>query len=153
MMILGIFLAVVSLTGCVFWIIGMRKLFTDKKPEVKKEKIDEFYTESHRNLTSFSKSFTYNKGVRYSVEHKEGMTYTEIEDGIKKRNPNTITFIQIFLGFYFFIIGIISSIGSFTVASGSTDGWYMIGFCVFFTTIFIYIVISQKLNANKVKVN
>ena len=102
MIILGFFLAAVSLTGCAVWITGMRKLFVSKKQEIKKEKIDEFYTESHADLTSFSKSITYNKGVRYSVEHKEGMTYAEIEEGIKQKDPNTITFLQIFLGFYFF---------------------------------------------------
>lgn len=69
MMIVGFILALISLTGFVVWIIGMRKLLTEKKPEVKKEKIDEAYTESYSDMTSFSKSFTYNKGVRYSVEH------------------------------------------------------------------------------------
>ena len=149
MMASGFILAVISLSGFVVWIIGMTKLFTRKKLKVEKDNIDEFYTESHSNITSFSKSFTYNKGVRYSVEHKEGMTYAEIENGITKRDPNTITFLQIFLGFFFFIIGLISSIGSFVAASGNSDGWYMIGFCLFFTGIFIYIIVTQKLEAKK----
>lgn len=149
MMVSGFILAVISLSGFVVWIIGMTKLFTKKKPKVEKENIDELYAESHSNMISFSKSFTYNKGVRYSVEHKEGMTYAEIENGIIKRDPNTITFLQIFLGFFFFIIGLISSIGSFVAASGNSDGWYMIGFCLFFTGLFIYIIITQKLEAKK----
>jgi uncharacterized membrane protein len=100
-------------------------------------------------MKSFSKSFIYNKGVRYFTEHKEDMTYAQIENGIKKKDPNTITFLQIFIGFYFFIIGLISSIGSFVAASGNSDGWYMIGFCIFFTSLFSYIIICQKLNAKK----
>jgi hypothetical protein len=34
-------------------------------------------------------------------------------------------------------------------ASGNSDGWYMIGFCLFFTGLFIYIIITQKLEAKK----
>ncbi len=152
-MVVGFILIIISLSGFIVWLVGMKKLFADKKPKIKKEIIDEFYTESYSDMTSFSKSYTRNKGVGYSVVHKEGMTYTEIENGIKKRDPGTITFLQIFIGFYFFIIGLISSIGSFVVASGNSDGWYMIGFCIFFTSIFLYIIISQKFNANKKKVD
>jgi len=153
MMAAGYILIFISLSGLVVWIIGMKKLFADKKPKIKKEVINESYTESYSNMTSFSKSFTRSKGIRYSVEHKEGMTYTEIENGIKKRDPGTITFLQIFVGFYFFIIGLISLIGSFTVSNGNSDGWFMIGFCIFFTAIFLYIIISQKTNANKKRVD
>lgn len=149
MLITGYILALISFTGFVVWIIGMTKLFTNKKPKLKKDVIDEFHTESHSDMTSFSKYFHYNKGVRYSVEHKEGMTYAEIENGIKMKDPNTVTFLQIFVGFFCFIIGLISSIGSFVAASGNTDGWYMLGFCIFFTAIFVYIIINQKLETKK----
>lgn len=149
MVVLGYILAAISFAGFVVWIIGMTKLFTNKKPQVKKDIIDEFYTESYSDMTSFSESIHYNKGVRYSVEHKEGMTYAEIENGIKKRDPNTITFLQIFVGFFCFIIGLISSIGSFVAASGNADGWYMIGFCLFFTVLFGYIIITQRLDSKK----
>ncbi len=145
----GFILIIISLSGFIVWIIGMKKLFVGKKLKAKKEIIDESYVESYSDITRFSKTFIKNKGIRYSVEHKEGMTYTEIENGIKKRDPGTITFLQIFIGFYFFIIGLISSIGSFTVSSGNSDGWFMIGFCIFFTSIFLYIIISQKININK----
>lgn len=149
MLKLGFILALIGISGCVFWIIGLKKLFGKKKPQIKKENFENVYVESHSGLTSFSKETTYEKGTQYSVQHKVGMTYSEIENGLKKKDPDIITFIQIFAGFFFFWMGTISSIGSFVVAYGNSEGWYMIGLCIVFFIIFTYIVISQKLDSKR----
>jgi hypothetical protein len=57
--------------------------------------------------------------------------------------------VQIFAGFFCGLMGLLSGIGSALVAHGNNDGLFMIGFCVFFTGLFGYIVIQQKIEKIK----
>jgi len=149
MVALSIILGIISITGFVFWIIGLKKMFASGKVEKREIDREILQTNSESHLTGFSKSVSYAKEKGYEIELKEGMTYSEIEDGLKTGNPDTITFVQIFAGFLFGLLGLLSCIGSVLVVYENSDGWFMICFSLFFFLLFGYIVIREKIGKNK----
>jgi hypothetical protein len=145
MLITSIILGIISLAGFILWGYGLKKTFADKKISFEKVDTEEIQTRSSVSLTGFSKEISYERKKGYEAEIRQGMTYAEIKDGLQKKDPGTITFVQIFAGFLFGLLGLISSIGSAVVACGNSDGWFMIIFSAFFLLLFVYIIISQMI--------
>ena len=121
----------------------IKKMISEKGLRFKIIDREEIRTGSSASLTGFSKEISYEKEKGYEAEVHQGMTYAEIKDGLSKKDPGTITFVQIFAGFLSGILGLISSIGSAVVACGNSDGWYMIIVSAFFFMLFVYIILSQ----------
>lgn len=145
MLITSIILGIISLTGFSVWGYGLKKTFSDKSIHFEKVDTEEIQTSSSISLTGFSKEISYERKKGYEAEIHQGMTYAEIKYGLKKKDPGAITFVQIFAGFLFGILGLISSIGSAVVAFGNSDGWFMIAVSAFFFLLFFYIIISQMI--------
>jgi hypothetical protein len=143
MIIISIILGTISLAGFTVWVYGLKKMFSEKAVSFKKIDTEDVQTRTTVSLTGFSKEFSYERKKGYETEVHQGMTYTEIKDGLSKKDPGTITFIHIFIGFFFGILGLISSIGSAVVAFGNSDGWFMIAVAAFFFLLFISIFINQ----------
>lgn len=150
MLITSIILGIISLAGFSVWGYGLKKMFSGKRITFEKVDTEEIQTRSSVSLTGFSKEISYERKKGYEAEIRQGMTYAEIKDGLKKKDSGTITFVQIFAGFLFGILGLISSIGSAVVACGNSDGWFMIIVAAFFFLLFIYIIVSQMIK-NKIK--
>ncbi len=143
MIIASIILGIISLAGFSIWGVALKKMITEKDIRFEKVDTEEIHTESSVSLTGFSKEISYERKKGYETKVSQGMTYSEIKNGLKKKDPGTIMFVKIFAGFLFGILGLISSIGSAVAASGNRDGWYMISAAAFFFLLFVYIIIDQ----------
>lgn len=144
-MIPGIILLIISAIGFTVLIIGLRRTFKGLTPEVNKREINEVTHYESKGFLKYAMGFKYQKGVEYSVEPSAGMTCDEIESGLKRRDPDTITFVMIFSGFLFGLLGLLSGIGSIVVYYGNSDGWFLIGFAVVVLSLFSFIIIREKL--------
>ena len=119
-------------------------MLRENKPEIKKIDTEETYATSEVSGLSFSREIHYEKTKGYEAEMRQEMSYGELADGIKNRDPKVFLFIRLGGGFAVGLLSGIAAIGSAVAASGNSDGYFMIGFVVFFTALFLLIIIEQR---------
>lgn len=149
MIVTAIVLGIISVTALSVWAYALFHMAKERKPDFKKVKTEIKEVRTTVSPTGLDKEFVYEKSEGYEMEMSAGMTYGEIEDGLKERDPGAVQFVMIFAGFGVGLLSGIAAIGAAVVARGNTDGWFMIGVsCVFFL-LFVYIVLNQRREKRK----
>ena len=145
----AVILLTISIISLGIWVHGMFCMFSEKKPEI--QNIDRTVKEirTTRGFLSFKKEVSIVKEKGFETEMRSEMTYDQIADGIKKRDPGVFLFLRIAAGFGIGLLSLIAAIGCFVVYGGSTDGYFMIGTSAFFTGLFLFIIIEQRMKKKK----
>lgn len=149
MFIAAILLLVMSVLFFGMWIRAMTGMFRDKKAEFRKIDRTVKHSSSSVGAAGFSKEYSIVREKGFESELKSEMTYEQIAEGLKKKDPGVYIFLQIFIGFGVGLLSAIASIGCFVVDSGNTDGYFMIGFSLLFFLMFVFIVLDQRRRAKK----
>ena len=149
MFIAAVILLSISLIFFGVWVHAMFAMVKQKKPEFKKVDRETKTSKSSVGLTGFSKEVSFVKEKGYEAEMKAGMTYSEIAEGIKRKDPNVFIFLRIMIGFGVGILAGLASIGLFVASYGNSDGYFILGVSCFFTFTFLFIIINQRIKNRK----
>lgn len=111
------------------------------------EPVDETVTEKSVTITpaSINAEVNIEHSIGYRAEYKEEMSYSELSQGLERGDPGAILFLRIAGGFALGILSGLASIGLFVIASGDTDGYFILGASCFFTILITFIIIEQKM--------
>ena len=99
MFIAAVILLSISLIFFGVWVHAMFAMVKQKKPEFQKVDRETKTSQSSISLTGFSKEVSFVKEKGYEAEMKAGMTYSEVAEGIKRKDPNVFIFLRIMIGF------------------------------------------------------
>jgi hypothetical protein len=149
MLISAIVLGTISVLSLSIWAHGLFVMCRKQKPDIRK--IDEEHTEksSSFSISGFSRQISYQRIKGYEISAGQGMTYGELEEGIRSRDPGAILFIRIAAGFGVGLLSGVAAIGAAVVAAGKSDGYFMMGFSVFFGLLFACILVDQRRRSRK----
>lgn len=142
-------LLIISIISLGIWVHGMCCMFSVKKPEIRKVDRTVKEVRTSRSFLSAGKEISIVKEKGFEAEMRSEMTYDQISDGIKRRDPGVFLFLRIAAGFGVGLLALIAAIGCFVVHGGSTDGYFMIGTSVFFAGLFLFVIIEQRMKKRK----
>jgi len=149
MLIAAVILLSISVIFFGIWVHAMISMFREKKLEFKKVDRKTKTSKSSIGPTGFSKEVSFVKEKGYEAEMKAGMTYGEIAEGIKRKDPAVFLFLRIMIGFGVGILSGLASLGLFVINHGNSDGYFILGVSGFFTITFLYIIIQQRIRNKK----
>jgi preprotein translocase subunit YajC len=143
MLIASIIFGIISIIFFAIWVHAFTRMVRNEKPEIKKVDRTRKHARTVISPIGVSKEISIVKEKGYEVSMRGEMSYDQLADGVKKRDPGAFLFIRIAGGFGIGLISGISAIGSFVVHRGNNDGWALIITAAFFFSLFTFIIINQ----------